>query len=156
MGLMRASQDLYGSRDGVLQRGSFSAGWLNGLVLVKLGCSHVFMNKQEISRVISTKHIWIRIILLLHLSCKCNTSLRGPVQCGPLGRQNKQTVGPKISKTPEGRMAIVRPIILSASPSQLCSSAIKNESNRRDRELWEIFPHVLLTSTFKFETEYTF
>ena len=40
---------------GELQRARFSASWLNSLVLVKLGCSHAFMNEQEISRVIFKK-----------------------------------------------------------------------------------------------------
>lgn len=59
---------------GRLQRARFSAGWLNGLVLTKLGFSHVFMNKQGISRVISKKHIWARITLLPYRSCKRSVS----------------------------------------------------------------------------------
>lgn len=35
-----------GDGRGLLQRARFPVGWLNGLVLLKLGCSHVFMNKK--------------------------------------------------------------------------------------------------------------
>lgn len=39
-----------GAGEEVLRRARFSAGWLKwSLVLVKLGCSLIFMNEQEIS-----------------------------------------------------------------------------------------------------------
>lgn len=37
-----------GDGRGLLQRARFSVGWLNGFVLVKLGCSQVFMNKKSL------------------------------------------------------------------------------------------------------------
>ena len=61
---------------GVLQRVRFSAGWLNGLVLVNWVIP-MFLNEQEISRVIlkkKKKHWWMRIILWPYKSYKYSIS----------------------------------------------------------------------------------
>ena len=131
VGLMRARPGpVWGQGKGVFQRARFSAGWLNGLVLVKLGCSHVFMNEQEISRVISKKSIWLRITLLQYQSCKGNIS-SWRVTCSMAPRTLELACHSVIRflNYLKGEWQSL-PVLLTVVLSQLCSSTIKMNQTR--------------------------